>query len=154
MQQLQDLEGQDVHMWDFARSQINDLVVSPNGQWLIVITQEKRIRLYDIQKGEKERYGGGPFTHSLLLPPYQLSLIAFPSSKHHSLEETDAITSLSVSDDSRYLLVNVASQEVHLWDLDSRALVQKYWYAQRVLASPARNRSPVVLCLGSHVSRF
>lgn len=92
-----DLEGQDVHMWDFARSQINDLVVSPNGQWLIVITQEKRIRLYDIQKGEKE-----------------------------SLEEMDAITSLSISDDSRYLLVNVASQEVHLWDLDSRTLVQKY----------------------------
>jgi hypothetical protein len=31
-------------------------VVSPNGQWLIVVTQEKRVRLYDIQKGEKERY--------------------------------------------------------------------------------------------------
>jgi hypothetical protein len=30
-------------------------VVSPNGQWLIVVTQEKRVRLYDIQKGEKER---------------------------------------------------------------------------------------------------
>lgn len=115
-------------MWDFARSQINDLVVSPNGQWLIVITQEKRIRLYDIQKGEKERYCSGPIHPLSVAAPYQLS-DCFLLRNTNSLEEMDAITSLSISDDSRYLLVNVASQEVHLWDLDSRTLVQKYRYA-------------------------
>jgi len=52
----QDLNGKDAHLWDFACSQINDLVISSNGQWLIVITQEKKIRLYDLLKGEKQRY--------------------------------------------------------------------------------------------------
>jgi WD40 repeat protein len=38
----------------------------------------------------------------------------------------DNITSLSLSADSRYITVNLSSQEIHLWDLKKKVLVQHY----------------------------
>jgi hypothetical protein len=43
-----------------------------------------------------------------------------------SIQETDSFTSLELSKDGRYCLVNVSSCEVHLWDLHTRNLIQKY----------------------------
>lgn len=43
-----------------------------------------------------------------------------------TLIETDPITSVSVSEDGRYALVNLCTQEIHLWDLEQRKSVRKY----------------------------
>ncbi len=50
----QDLEGKEQHMWDWVKSQINDLVVTPDGKLLVVIAQEKKIRLFNIGANKKE----------------------------------------------------------------------------------------------------
>lgn len=44
----------------------------------------------------------------------------------HSWEETDAISSLAISRDSRAVLLNVGSQEVHAWDVDGRRRLGSY----------------------------
>lgn len=46
---------------------------------------------------------------------------------NRKISEPETITSLSVSADGRYALVNVQeSQELHLWDLEEQQLVRKY----------------------------
>lgn len=43
------------------------------------------------------------------------------------IEEEKPITSLSVSKNGRYLLVNLVSQEIHLWDISAtKELPKKY----------------------------
>ncbi|EOD11386.1 hypothetical protein EMIHUDRAFT_452457 [Emiliania huxleyi CCMP1516] len=44
----------------------------------------------------------------------------------HSWDETDAISSLAISRDSRAVLLNVGSQEVHAWDVDGRRRLGSY----------------------------
>ena len=42
------------------------------------------------------------------------------------IAEDDSITSLCLSRDARHVLVNVASDEIHAWDLQAKALVHRY----------------------------
>jgi WD40 repeat protein len=42
------------------------------------------------------------------------------------LQETDPITSIHLSEDSRYALANLCTQEIHLWDLMERRIIKKY----------------------------
>jgi WD40 repeat protein len=66
---------------------------------------------------------------------YQVSICADKDIRIYNLEEKSErvieeekpITSLSVSKDGRYLLVNLVSQEIHLWDIAaSSKLLFKY----------------------------
>ncbi|KYR01089.1 WD repeat protein [Tieghemostelium lacteum] len=85
--------------WCIAR--VNDLSVTRDGSQFIVICQEKKIRIYDIDTTS----GNSP--------------ICIP--------ETDAITSMELSNDGHTALINIsASQEIHLWDLDKKTIIQKY----------------------------
>jgi len=91
-----DVDGNDLQSWSPAR--INDLAVSSDGAFIVVICQEKKIRLYDVNK----------------------------KSEMFSIQESDSITSLELSEDNKFLLVNVTSHEIHLWDLANKKLIQKY----------------------------
>jgi len=42
------------------------------------------------------------------------------------LEENANVTSICLSNDCKFALVNLASREIHLWDIDERRLVRKY----------------------------
>ncbi len=45
----------------------------------------------------------------------------------YRLPETECMTSIAVSNDSNYLLVNVSKiQEIHLWDLKRKKLLHIY----------------------------
>eukprot|EP00164_Ancoracysta_twista_P001040 GFYU01001357.1.p1 GENE.GFYU01001357.1~~GFYU01001357.1.p1 ORF type:complete len:538 (-),score=141.78 GFYU01001357.1:250-1863(-) len=80
---------------------VNDLAVTPDGKRIIAICPDKTIRVFSTETREEE------FT----------------------LDETDAITSLCVSRDGNYILVNVSCQEcgqIHLWDLRERRIIRKY----------------------------
>jgi hypothetical protein len=90
-----DLTGAEVRHWKGTR--INDLAISADGNMLVSICMDKKITLRRFEDGQVT----GPEMH---------------------IPETDAIMSLCLSDDSRYLLVNLSSQEIHLWDLDGISL--------------------------------
>ena len=46
---------------------------------------------------------------------------------YRKIEESGAITSLSITQDGRYALTNITeTQELHLWDLEERQLIRKY----------------------------
>jgi len=92
-----DLSGKLIKSWTCAR--VNDLAITSDGKYLIVICQERKIRFYNLLEDSKEDF----------------------------IQETDAMTSLCISKDNKQLLVNVSSrQEIHGWDVISRKLVNKY----------------------------
>ncbi|KAI5075350.1 hypothetical protein GOP47_0009924 [Adiantum capillus-veneris] len=93
-----DIEGKELDSWKGIRvPRINDLTITADGNHMISIC-EKDIRIFNLEtKGERV------------------------------INEDQSITSLSVSKDGRYLLVNLVSQEIHLWDMmDSAKLLFKY----------------------------
>jgi hypothetical protein len=93
------LEGQELESWKGARMpRINDLAITLDGSHMVSICADKDIRIYNLEE-KSERV----------------------------IEEEKPITSLSVSKDGRYLLVNLVSQEIHLWDIAaSSKLLFKY----------------------------
>jgi WD40 repeat protein len=44
-----------------------------------------------------------------------------------SMLESDAITSVVLSQDDKYLLVNLAVSEIHLWNIDKQVIEKKYF---------------------------
>jgi len=92
---MMDIDGNEVKTWTCAR--INDLAISHDGKYMIVICQEKKIRIYNLED-KTEDY----------------------------IQETESITSLELSEDSQYLLVNISSHEIHIWDLENKRLIQKF----------------------------
>lgn len=80
-------------------SRVIDLAISKNGTRLITANYEKKIQVFNVGTG----------------------------SEIYSIDEVDFITSLCLSNDSRYALVNLRSiQEIHLWDLEEKQLIHKY----------------------------
>ncbi|KAJ4957264.1 hypothetical protein NE237_014047 [Protea cynaroides] len=84
-----DIEGNELEAWRGTRvPKVMDLAVTPDGQHLISVFSEKEIRIYNFK------------TKSELI-----------------IVEEHTITSLSVSRDSELLIVNLNSQEIHMWDV-------------------------------------
>jgi len=83
----------------YPSSRVTDLAISKDGTRLVTICFEKKIRIFNVETGDEIG----------------------------SIQETDFITSLCLSNDSRYALLNLrAIQEIHLWDLEEQRIVQKY----------------------------
>lgn len=101
---LWNVGGEIVQTWHGLR--VADLVVSRAGKQLITINAQK-IRVCDLLIDGK----GAPYIET---------------SKEHVMEELDSITSLSLSSDSRHVLVNLASGDIHAWDLQDKLLLHKY----------------------------
>ncbi|KAF5178348.1 Wd repeat-containing protein wds-like protein [Thalictrum thalictroides] len=84
-----DLDGNELEAWRGVRMpKVSDLAVTPDGKYLISIFSEKDIRLY-----------------------------SFHTKTERVIKEEHPITSLSVSRDSKFLIVNLNSQEIHFWDI-------------------------------------
>jgi len=99
--------GEVERSWPCAR--VNDLVITNDAKYMIVVCQEKRIRFFNLLESRQEYY----------------------------IQEHHALTSLTLSKDSRYCLINVSTQstpyvgiypvqEIQLYDVERRILVQKY----------------------------
>jgi len=94
---LWNVNGKILHQYPSSR--VTDIAISKDGTRLVTICYEKKIRIFNVESGE------------------EIS----------SIQETDFITSLCLSNDSRYALLNLrAIQEIHLWDLEEQRIVQKY----------------------------
>lgn len=90
---LQNIDGTQVHRWLGAR--VTDLAISQDGMTMVAICHEKKIRIYDLEKKTEDRYR---CSHC------EIYLIVC------SIQEDHPITSLCLSQDSRYALVSVSIQ--------------------------------------------
>ncbi|RUO96418.1 WD40-repeat-containing domain protein [Jimgerdemannia flammicorona] len=96
---LWNIDGSMLHKWSGPR--VMDLAVNREGTLMYAICSEKKIWAYDLTDKT---------TQALW-----------------SIQETDPITSISLTLDDRYALVNLqTAQELHLWDLENKVLVHKY----------------------------
>lgn len=85
-----DLEGNTLDVWEGERMpKVTDLAVTPDGQCIISICSSKEILVRDFHRG----------------------------SEWVILEE-HSITSLSLSRDGQFIIVNLKNEEIHLWNLN------------------------------------
>ena len=89
--------GHCVHSWA-GNYRVRDCRITGDGRRLVVISFENHIHVYDLQTYEEE----------------------------YSLPVNVGMTCLSISRDSRYLLVNLINGEVQMWDIQTAKLVQRY----------------------------
>ncbi len=92
-----DLNGRHMYTWP-GGYRVYDCAISPDGHRLITITTEKRIHVYNYRTREEE----------------------------YNFELKVQLTCLSISQDSRYMLVNMANNEIQLLDIESAEIVRTF----------------------------
>ncbi|KAJ7547579.1 hypothetical protein O6H91_08G093000 [Diphasiastrum complanatum] len=84
-----DLNGNELDSWKGVRMpRITDVAITSDGVNMVSLAGNKDIRIHNLKEKSE-----------------------------HVIEEEGSITSLSFSNDSKHLLVNLSSQEIHLWDI-------------------------------------
>uniref|UniRef100_A0A1J3HFZ9 WD repeat-containing protein 26 n=2 Tax=Noccaea caerulescens TaxID=107243 RepID=A0A1J3HFZ9_NOCCA len=84
-----DTDGNEIKAWRGTRiPKVVDLAVTPDGESMVTVFSDKEIRILNLET-KLERV----------------------------ISEEQPITSLSVSGDGKFFIVNLSSQEIHLWDL-------------------------------------
>lgn len=91
------VRGQSLHNWP-GRYRAQDCAISPDGRRLAAISTEKKIYVYNFLTREEE---------------YCVSL------------KMD-LTCISISHDSRYMLVNMSDSEVQLLDIETAEVVRRF----------------------------
>lgn len=77
---------------------MQDCAISPDGRRLITICTEKKIHVYDYKTREEE----------------------------YNFELKVELTCISISRDSRYMLVNMSNNEIQLLDIESAEIVRRF----------------------------
>jgi WD repeat-containing protein 26 len=91
------LSGEKIYDWATPH-RVEDLTLSPNGQWLVAMDDRAHVHVYNYVTRELE----------------------------YSLELRNRLTSVSISADSRFLLINQQNGVAELFDLISREEVLRY----------------------------
>ena len=87
-----DCDGNVIKSWRGMRMpKVVDLAVTPDGEYLISIFLDKEIRI-----------------------------LHMGTNTERVISEEHPITSLSVSGDSKFFIVNLNSEEIHMWDVDGK----------------------------------
>uniref|UniRef100_A0A5B6Z3S3 Putative WD repeat-containing protein 26-like n=1 Tax=Davidia involucrata TaxID=16924 RepID=A0A5B6Z3S3_DAVIN len=96
---LWDLDGREMECWKGQRTtNISDMAITDDGKMIISICRETAILLLD-REAKFERL----------------------------IEEEQVITSFTLSEDNKFLLVNLINQEIHLWSIErDLKIVSKY----------------------------
>jgi WD40 repeat protein len=89
--------GNRVHAWS-GNYRVRDCSITPDGRRLVVLSSEKKIHVYDFRTREEE----------------------------YSLAVKVDLTCLSITSDSRYMLVNRVDNEIQLLDIETAEVVRKY----------------------------
>ncbi|CAG7554579.1 unnamed protein product [Fusarium equiseti] len=92
------LHTNEEHDWG-KKHRVEDLCGSPDGRWLVALDNERKIHVYNAATRELE----------------------------FDMELNDRPTSVSISQDSRHLLINKSDDEAQLIDLMTRNSVQKFF---------------------------
>ncbi|KAJ1394762.1 WD40/YVTN repeat-like-containing domain superfamily [Sesbania bispinosa] len=115
-----ELDGKEVESWKGQKTlKISDLEITGDGEHILSICKDNAILFFNKETND-ERY----------------------------IEEDQTITSFSLSKDSRFLLVNLLNQEIHLWNIEGDPkLVSKY-------KSHKRSRFIIRSCFGGLKQAF
>lgn len=89
--------GQNLYTWS-SNYRVQDLAISPDGQRLVTISAEKQIFVYNFITREEE----------------------------YSLRLKTEVTCINISRDSKYMLVNMADNELQLIDIGSAEIVRRF----------------------------
>ena len=92
------LDGQAIHSWEDTNHRVQGCVISPDGQRMVAISPENEITVYDYVNRVFE---------------YQIKVAS-------------KMTCINISRDSRYVLVNMADNEVQLFDLETADIVRRF----------------------------
>lgn len=93
---LWDLKGHRLHAWS-GNYRARHCCITPNGRWLVAISMDRRIHVYDFRTREVD----------------------------YSIPMKGELSCLSISRDSRHMLVNVAD-EIQLLDIETAEVVRRY----------------------------
>ncbi|KAL3531171.1 hypothetical protein ACH5RR_010493 [Cinchona calisaya] len=89
-----DSEGNEIKAWKGVRMpKVSDIAVTPDGEHLISIFSDKEIHILNLH-----------------------------TNAERVISEKHSITSLSVSADNKFFIVNLNSQEIHMWDIAGKLL--------------------------------
>lgn len=115
-----DCEGNEIKAWRGMRMpKVLDLAVTPDGENLISIFSGKEIRILNVE-----------------------------TNAERVISEKHPITSLSVSGDSKFLIVNLNSQEIHMWDVAGK------WEIPLKYKGHRQNKYVIRSCFGGLNSTF
>ncbi|KAK9282019.1 hypothetical protein L1049_004930 [Liquidambar formosana] len=115
-----DCDGNEIKAWKGMRMpKVLDLAVTPDGENLISIFSDKEIRILNVR-----------------------------TNAERVISEEHPITSLSVSGDSKFLIVNLNSQEIHMWDVAGR------WDKPLKYTGHMQDRYVIRSCFGGLNSTF
>ncbi|KAI9887002.1 MAG: hypothetical protein M1823_001218, partial [Watsoniomyces obsoletus] len=91
------LAGTRLHAWS-GHFRVRDCSISPDGRRLVAVSQERRIHVYDFRTRAEE----------------------------YSVAVKVELTCVSISQDSRYMLVNTVQNEIQLLDLETAELLRRF----------------------------
>ncbi len=94
---LWDLHGRSVYSWA-TNYRIQDCAISPDGQRMVTISPDRQIFVYNFVTREEE--------HSIMLK--------------------SKMTCLSISRDSKHMLINMADNEIQLIEIETAQIVQRF----------------------------
>ncbi|RHZ47855.1 hypothetical protein Glove_566g10 [Diversispora epigaea] len=94
---LWNLDGTIVHKWNGAR--IMDLAINKDGTKMVAICHDGKLHIYNLETKKEEA----------------------------TLDENAKLTSICLSNDCKYALVNLSTKEIHLWDIEKKRIVRKYY---------------------------
>ena len=115
-----DLDGNEVDCWKGQRStKTSDFAVAKDGNLIISMSRENTILLFD-RETKQERL----------------------------IEEASTITSFSLSEDGDFLLVNLVSEEIHLWNIRNDPVRVNRYNGHK------RNRFVIRSCFGGSEQAF
>lgn len=115
-----DLDGNEVDCWKGQRStKISDFAVAKDGKLVISMSGERTILLFD-RETKQDRL----------------------------IEEDHTITSFSLSEDGDFLLVNLVSEEIHLWNIRNDPVRVNRYNGHK------RNRFVIRSCFGGSEQAF
>ncbi|CAH2073507.1 unnamed protein product [Thlaspi arvense] len=115
-----DLDGREMECWKGQRTQkVSDIAMTDDGKWLVSVCKDSVISLFD-REATVERL----------------------------IEEEDMITSFSLSNDNKYLLVNLHNQEIRLWNIEGDPKIVTRYKGHK------RSRFIIRSCFGGYKQAF
>ncbi|CAF2119004.1 unnamed protein product [Brassica napus] len=115
-----DLDGREMECWKGQRTQkVSDIAMTDDGKWVVSVCKGSVISLFD-REATVERL----------------------------IEEEDMITSFSLSNDNKYLLVNLLNQEIRLWNIEGEPKIVMRYKGHK------RSRFLIRSCFGGYKQAF
>ncbi|KAG0143927.1 hypothetical protein CROQUDRAFT_672674 [Cronartium quercuum f. sp. fusiforme G11] len=124
-----DLKGQNTFTWRVSPSRVLDLAVSPDGKRLVAIglasvnaTSSHTESSHDHRTSEASNGTDGSKNKQRRIHIFNIA----EKREEAMIPQLRELTCVSISDDSKYALINQSPNEVHLYSLEAHCLIRRY----------------------------